>query len=546
MQIMKIFLLLLLAGLLTFSPKAAAQTDVYPLDSTSGYIVPRIFLFGPLNQYESTNIPQWCRFGFVFDRQAAGTKVYGVSCSLVMSTITEEVWAYLYVQRDTDWFICVDSARIDNVTPVNTLKVPYYPNLHVDMSTTSEEFSAMVDTTTNVQYVSAPLYDVIFPRGYCFDTCGIAVALGPRMICQRDHTIIQDIGRVRFAWSVESEKSTTFSMFHETDTFNTNRGYNYHAYVFPVVSRDLWLERMTSHCEGVTGLTSEDVDGRTARLHWSGAGGHATYEVAVGPADSAAESYTVYGVADTEFLYRNMDFGVQYAFRVRGLCQYEDTIETWSPWSGTVQFERPGCYLTLVTRDSLMGYAYGSGYYEPQTDVTIEAFANEGYAFIGWNDSIQDNPRTLTITHDTTFTALFAFDSSLLQGIGEVGTLDFTVAPNPTTGRLMITVPLAGAASAWYAGAPSATVMAGGETTTGSLPHQARQPKHIHVYQVSLLDMSGRALLSTQADGPVVEMDISLLPAGQYLLVVRHLVGASASLRMEKPNQWGIRAIIKK
>ena len=96
------------------------------------------------------------------------------------------------------------------------------------------------------------------------------------------------------------------------------------------------------------------------------------------------------------------------------------------------------------------------------------------------------------------------------------------------------------------AGGAPAYHIAGGETTTGSLPHQARQPKHIHVYQVSLLDMSGRALLSTQADGPVVEMDISLLPAGQYLLVVRHLVGASASLRMEKPNQWGIRAIIKK
>ena len=295
---------------------------------------------------------------------------------------------------------------------------------------------------------------------------------------------------------------------------------------FPITNRELWLEHVTSQCESVVGLAAEDVDGRTALLHWSGAGGHAAYEVAVGPADSAAESYTVYSVADTEFLYRNMDFGVRYAFRVRGLCQYEDTIETWSPWSGTVQFERPGCYLTLTTSDSLMGYAYGSGYYEPHTDVTIKAFANQGYLFTGWNDSVQDNPRTLTITHDTTFTALFALDSSLLQGIVEVCGLDFTVAPNPTTGRLTITVPLAD-----------------GETT--AVGGDGARHVSTNAYQVSLLDMGGRTLLGTQADNPIVEMDISTLPAGQYLLLVRRLAGTSTSLRMQKTEQWGIRAIIK-
>jgi hypothetical protein len=39
--------------------------------------------------------------------------------------------------------------------------------------------------------------------------------------------------------------------------------------------------------------------------------------------------------------------------------------------------------------------------------VVITATANYGYHFTQWNDGNTQNPRTITLTQDTTFTALF-------------------------------------------------------------------------------------------------------------------------------------------
>ena len=39
--------------------------------------------------------------------------------------------------------------------------------------------------------------------------------------------------------------------------------------------------------------------------------------------------------------------------------------------------------------------------------ITIEAIPNDGYRFVQWSDGVRDNPRTLVVTQDTTFTAIF-------------------------------------------------------------------------------------------------------------------------------------------
>ena len=59
----------------------------------------------------------------------------------------------------------------------------------------------------------------------------------------------------------------------------------------------------------------------------------------------------------------------------------------------------------------------------------LTATANEGYEFTGWNDGNTENPRTVTITSDTAFMAIFtASGSSSLQ---EVNTREFVLYPNP-------------------------------------------------------------------------------------------------------------------
>ena len=66
--------------------------------------------------------------------------------------------------------------------------------------------------------------------------------------------------------------------------------------------------------------------------------------------------------------------------------------------------------LTTVAADSTMGSVTGGGSWVENTEVTIEAVPNNGYHFTHWNDGVTDNPRTFTLTSDTTFTAYFEED----------------------------------------------------------------------------------------------------------------------------------------
>ena len=66
---------------------------------------------------------------------------------------------------------------------------------------------------------------------------------------------------------------------------------------------------------------------------------------------------------------------------------------------------------------------------------TLTATANEGYVFLSWNDGNTDNPRTVALTSDTSFTAIFALiDNSSLSKDAEFAEL--SVYPNPTRGKV--------------------------------------------------------------------------------------------------------------
>jgi len=71
---------------------------------------------------------------------------------------------------------------------------------------------------------------------------------------------------------------------------------------------------------------------------------------------------------------------------------------------------QPNVTLTVNVNDPLMGSAEGSGSFEKYTKRTIKAVPNDGYHFIQWNDGNIDNPRIISLTQDTTFTAQFAIN----------------------------------------------------------------------------------------------------------------------------------------
>ena len=105
---------------------------------------------------------------------------------------------------------------------------------------------------------------------------------------------------------------------------------------------------------------------------------------------------------------------------------------------------------------------------------TLTATANEGYRFVIWNDGNTDNPRTVALTSDTAFTAIFALidESSLL----EAETESISFFPNPTNSKVTF--------------------------------NQA-------IERIELMDLAGKTLRTFRNES---EINIEQLPAGVYYL----------------------------
>ena len=80
--------------------------------------------------------------------------------------------------------------------------------------------------------------------------------------------------------------------------------------------------------------------------------------------------------------------------------------------------------ITVTVNDATMGSA---SYSLDGNTAVLTATANEGYSFLTWSDGNMENPRTVTVTSDTAFMAIFTLASSLQ----EVNAREFALYPNP-------------------------------------------------------------------------------------------------------------------
>ena len=95
-----------------------------------------------------------------------------------------------------------------------------------------------------------------------------------------------------------------------------------------------------------------------------------------------------------------------FAGRISEELSFELSVSANDETYGNVAFEAQSCEVAIIT-----------------------ATPNEGYEFTGWNDGNTENPRTVTVTSDTAFMAIFtASGSSSLQ---EVNAREFALYPNP-------------------------------------------------------------------------------------------------------------------
>ncbi len=145
--------------------------------------------------------------------------------------------------------------------------------------------------------------------------------------------------------------------------------------------------------------------------------------------------------------------------------------------------EKPIYNVSVESDNPLLGIVSGSGsYYEDET-VIITATAMENGLFDKWNDGNWDNPRTVTVTQDTSFTAFFIdLGNGGTEGIDQAEGLVFSISPNPTKGGI--------------------TVATGQEG----------------VFKAEIFDLQGRRIKVFGINGPSETIDLSDLPRGRYIL----------------------------
>ena len=159
---------------------------------------------------------------------------------------------------------------------------------------------------------------------------------------------------------------------------------------------------------------------------------------------------------------------------------------------------------TVTVVDSIIGSAThgggtvtGGGTYASGATVTLTATAASGYNFVGWRDyGINENPREVTVTSDTTFYAIF-FESGInilgsVYGGGEGS--NATVETNTSVslyGGLVATNLYGGGALGQVNGNASVT-MTGGEV--GAVEYAAGTVTHTHGNLTGADDYSHRTI----------------------------------------------------
>ena len=84
----------------------------------------------------------------------------------------------------------------------------------------------------------------------------------------------------------------------------------------------------------------------------------------------------------------------------------------------TASFDTNVYVLTVVSANEAMGSVDGSvAAAKHFVNYEISAEANYGYHFTGWNDNNTDNPRTVTLTENKTYTANFTYNPYTVSGV---------------------------------------------------------------------------------------------------------------------------------
>ena len=168
--------------------------------------------------------------------------------------------------------------------------------------------------------------------------------------------------------------------------------------------------------------------------------------------------------------------------------------------------------VTVRSSNEALGYTTGdSTYYEGDQAVVRAVPLANGIRFLHWNDSVTDNPRTITVTQDTSFTAYFASPQGIVAPDPQLSTLNpqFSISPNPARGSVTVTIP--------------------------SLEGYGEAGGYAPQLSIVLSDAAGRELLTLPVTSRKTTIPLDKYPSGTYFLTLR-TPSASSTQRLVLEN----------
>ena len=117
----------------------------------------------------------------------------------------------------------------------------------------------------------------------------------------------------------------------------------------------------------------------------------------------ANQSITIYAIANNGYKFVQWNDGNTQNPRQITVTQNATYTATFEANTTTVSYT-----IVALSSNNTMGSVSGGGTFDENTTITITATPNNGYKFVNWSDGSTENPRSITVTGNATYTANFA------------------------------------------------------------------------------------------------------------------------------------------
>ena len=176
--------------------------------------------------------------------------------------------------------------------------------------------------------------------------------------------------------------------------------------------------------------------------------------------------------------------------------------------------------VNVISSNEAYGSVSGGGTYEEGDTIIITAIPNGGYLFDSWEDDNFDNPRTITVTSDSTFIADFV-KCEITQTIDTVVPNFVTVGDHTfySTGRYSFEIQHEADCDTIFD--INLTVLAEPESFDIE-PNPAKSIVNIHsdkfISFVEFYSTTGQLVMRKEANGNFIECDVESLVSGIYIV----------------------------